>query len=295
MRPVHILTACLVAGIWGFGFTLAKASLADFPPMFLMALRFSLTAAVLIWFVRPPAGYMWRVFVISLIGAGLQYSFTFTGLKGIDASAAIIIIQLEAPFAALVAAILLRDMIGWRRAAGMALAFCGVVILAGEPSVQGAWVSALLVLTGALLFAIGQVMTKGLGGAVGGFQLTAWVSLFAVPQLAVASALFEDNHWHHIQNADTVVWITILYLGLVMTALAYSLWYRLINLYSINLVMPFTLLLPFSTVISAVLLLDETLNSGIVLGGLVTITGVAIIVIRDNPFARRGRTLAPDT
>ena len=203
---------------------------------------------------------MWKVALISLVGAGIQYSITFTGLKGLNASAAIIIIQLEAPMAALLAAVFLKDIIGWRRAFGMAVAFAGVVILAGDTSVQGAWISALLVLIGAVFFAAGQVMTKALKGAVGGFQLTAWVSVFAFPQLFVISFLTEDNHWQYVQNADHVVWLTVLYLAFVMTALGYSLWYRLIAKYSINVVMPFILLVPFSTVISAVLLLDETLS-----------------------------------
>ena len=287
LRFIDILTAVMVAAIWGFGFTLSKAALAGFPPIFLMALRFTLTAAVLVWFVKPPIGYMWKVALISLVGAGIQYSLTFTGLKGINASAAIIIIQLEAPVAALMAAIFLKDVIGWRRAFGMAVAFAGVVILAGDASVQGAYVSALLVLTGACFFAAGQVMTKALKGAVGGFQLTAWVAVFAVPQLFVASALIEDNHWHHLENADLIVWITILYLGFIMTALGYSLWYRLINRYSINVVMPFILLVPFSTVISAVLLLDEALSPYVLIGGLTTIAGVILIVFRGNPFGRK--------
>ena len=287
MRGRDIVIAVFVACIWGLGFTVAKAALAGFPPIFLMALRFTLTALVLVWFVRPPVGHMRRVALISLVGAGVQYSITFTGLKYLDASSAIIIIQLESAFAALLAAIFLKDMIGWRRALGMALAFCGVLLLAGEPSIRGAYVSAGMVLAGSLLFAAGQVMTKALKGAVGGFQLTAWVAVFAVPQLFLASFIFEAGHWTHLQNAAPVVWVAILYLGLVMTALGYGLWYRLVNQYSINLVMPFTLLLPFATVLSAVVLLGERPPAIVLLGGAVTILGVAVITVRENPFARR--------
>jgi len=295
VQPRDIMTAVLVACIWGFGFTVAKAALAGFPPIFLMALRFTITAAALVWFVRPPTAFMGRVALISLVSAGVQYAFTFTGLKNLDASAAIIIIQLEPAHASLLAAIFLKDMIGWRRALGMALAFGGVIIIAGEPSIQGAWVSAGMVLIGSILFAAGQVMTKALKGAVGGFQLTAWVAVFAVPQLFLFSFLFESNHWTHVKTAEPVVWIAILYLGLIMTALGYGLWYRLINKYSINLVMPFILLLPFATVLSAVVLLGERPPPIVLLGGAVTIAGVAVIIIRENPFARRRAQAAPES
>jgi O-acetylserine/cysteine efflux transporter len=294
VRRSDILIAVFVACIWGLGFTVAKAALADFPPIFLMALRFTVTALALVWFVRPPMGYMGRVALISLVGAGVQYSITFTGLKGLDASAAIIIIQLEPVYASLLAAIFLKDMIGWRRAFGMAIAFSGVLILAGAPTIQGAYVSAAMVGSGSLLFAAGQVMTKALKGAVGGFQLTAWVAVFAVPQLFLATFLFEDSHRTHLRDADAVVWVAILYLGLIMTALGYGLWYRLVNKYSINLVMPFTLLLPIVTVLSAIMLLDERPRPIVLLGGAVTIIGVAVIIVRDNPFARKVRAGAAD-
>ena len=37
------------------------------------------------------------------------------------------------PFAALLAAVVFKDMLGWRRALGMAVAFGGVALIAGEP------------------------------------------------------------------------------------------------------------------------------------------------------------------
>ena len=36
---------------WGMGFTLAKAGLGEFPPLFLMSMRFSLSALLLCWFL----------------------------------------------------------------------------------------------------------------------------------------------------------------------------------------------------------------------------------------------------
>ncbi len=75
-------------------------------------------------------------------------------------------------------------------------------------------------------------------------------------------------------------WGAVGYLGLVMTALAYAFWYRLVGLYPINQVMPFLLLLPVTAVFGGVFFLDETLTSKIVAGGLMAIAGVAIITIQ---------------
>ena len=121
-------------------------------------------------------------------------------------------VQLEAPFGALVAWIAFRDRLGWRRAFGMLVAFLGVALIAGEPRYEDNLGSILLVVSGALAFAVGQAMIKKLG-VVGGFTLVAWVAVFAVPQLFVSSWIFEDGQWEAIANAPPVVWGAVIYLG----------------------------------------------------------------------------------
>ena len=286
MKPLDILLAVSVPTVWGFGFIFAKAAMGEFPPILLMALRVTLTALVLVSFVRVPRGLMGRIFVVSLVSATIQYSLTFTGLRDLDASIAIIVVQLEVPFGALLAAIFLKDRIGWRRAFGMALAFVGVSLIAGEPRVQQNMMPMLLVVGGAFTWAAGQVMIKTLG-RVGGFTLLAWVAVMSAPQLFVASFLFEDGQLDAIASAGWIGWGTVVYLGLVMTALGYAAWYHLLGKYQVNQVMPYLLLLPVVTVIASVALLGERLTLPVALGGGVVIVGVAIIVTyKRQPRAR---------
>lgn len=284
MKPIDSLLAISVPLIWGLGFILAKAAIDHFPPILLMALRFTVTALALVWFVRPPRGVLVRIFWVALVSAAIQYSLTFTGLKHVDASIAIIVVQLEVPFGALLAAIVLGDRLGWRRTSGMLLAFAGVTLIAGEPRVQGELLPLLMLIGGALTWASGQVMIKTLGGAVGGFTLIAWVAVFAAPQLFLCSALFENGHIEALRTANWLVWGTVVYLGLVMTALGYGIWYRLLGLYDVNQVMPFLLLMPVFTVVGSAFILGERPSATVLSGGLVAVAGVGTIVIEKNPF-----------
>ncbi len=279
MKPRDILLVLSVPLIWGLGFTLAKAALGQFPPILLMAMRFTLTALVLVWFVRPPRGMMTRIALIALVSATIQYSLTFTGLADLDASSAIIIVQLEVPFALLLSAAFLKERIGWRRAAGVAMAFCGVVRSAGEPRLRGDFLPIFLVAGGALTWSIGQVMIKTVRG-VGGFTLIAWVAVFASPQLFLASYLFEDGQLEALAAADGLVWEVIVYLGLIMTAVGYGIWYRVLGRYRVNQVMPYLMLLPVTTMISGMLLLDETITAMTALGAVIVIAGVGFITIK---------------
>lgn len=199
-----------------------------------------------------------------------------TGLRGLDASTGSLVVQLEVPFGALLAWMVFADRLGWRRAFGMLLAFAGIALIAGEPGYEDNLASILLVAGGAFTWAVGQIMIKKLG-VVGGFTLIAWVAVLAAPQLFVASWLFEDGQAQAIANAPPVVWLAIVYLGLVMTALGYALWYRLLGRYDVNQVMPFLLLLPVTAVVGGVVLLGETLTANIIAGGVLAVGGVAVI------------------
>lgn len=272
-----MLLAVSVAVIWGGGFLFAKVAIDYFPPILLMAFRFGLTALTLVWFVpRPDSNTLKRVFWIALVSAAIQYSLTFSGLKGLDASTAIIVVQLEVPFGVLGAVLFLRDRLQLKHVIGIGLAFTGVVLIAGEPTLQDNLMYVLLVAGGAMTWAIGQLMVKALG-QVGGFTLIAWVAVFATPQLLLSSWLFEQNHVVAIRGASPVVWTAVIYLAFVMTALGYTIWYHLLGKYAVNQVMPFLLLLPVFTVIGGILLLDEELTFRIALGGVLAIAGVAII------------------
>ena len=272
-----------VAMIWGMGFIIAKAGMSHFSPILLMALRFTLTAICLIWFYRPPPGLYKKLFWISLISAAIQYSLTFNGVKGIDASTAALLVQLEVPFGLIMAWLFLGDRISVKQAIGIVIAFAGVVLIVGEPKLSGNLIYVFMVIGGAFTWSIGQIMIKKLGN-IGGFMLITGVAIFAAPQLLIASFLFESDQLLQIQTASLPAWAAVAYLGLIMTAVGYALWYRLLGLYNVNQVMPFLLLLPVTSVIGGIAFLGESLTVKITIGGLMALVGVALITIQRSPF-----------
>jgi len=286
MKPVDVLIAISVAVIWGMGFIVAKAGMSHFSPILLMALRFTLTAFCMVWFFRPPPGIFKQLFWISLISAALQYSLTFNGVRGIDASTAALLVQLEVPFGLILAWLVLGERISLKQGLGIAIAFIGAILIIGEPKLAGDLIYAFMVIGGAFTWAVGQIMIKKLGN-IGGFRLITGVALFATPQLFVASFLLEQNQLEQIQTASPAAWAAVAYLGLIMTALAYALWYRLLGHYTVNQVMPFLLLLPVTSVFGGIFFLGESLTTKIALGGGLAIIGVAMITIQRMPFRQQ--------
>jgi O-acetylserine/cysteine efflux transporter len=291
LRAQDIGLGIAVALIWGMGVVFAKAAIEHFPPILLMALRFAVTAAALVWFVRPPWAQMVRIFWIALVSAAIQYSLTFNGLRGLNASTAVLVLQLEVPFIVVLGAVLLKERPGLRKWLGIGFAFLGVGFIAGEPNLGSASVSLALVISGAFVWAIGQIMVRRLVD-LDGVTLIAWVAVFATPQLFALSYVIEGAPVPHIRTADWIVWGTVVYLGLIMTALGYTMWYTLIRRHPVGQVAPFLLLLPVFSVIGGITLLGEQLTLRIALGGAVVIAGVAFILFERAPAAA-DQTQAP--
>jgi O-acetylserine/cysteine efflux transporter len=283
LKPLEILMALMVPLVWGMGFVFAKGAINHFPPILLMAFRFALTAMVLVWFVPVPYGNLKNIFNVAIVAAAIQYSLTFTGLAGLEAGLASLVVQLEVPFLVLLGALVLKENPGLQKWAGIIISFLGVVLMTQQDSLNGSLGSVCLVVAGCFVWACGQVMIRKLKD-IGGLQVTAWVAVFATPQLFIMSAIFESGQMTAIQNANDMVWLTVIYLGLVMTCLGYYLWNTLIRRHDVGTVAPFLLLLPLFSLIGGMLFLGEEPTADKLLGGVVILLGVAIITIRPVAF-----------
>jgi O-acetylserine/cysteine efflux transporter len=280
----HVIMALFVPLLWGLGFVFAKGAINHFPPILLMAFRFSLTALVLVWFTPLPVRKFFQLFKIAIVAAAIQYSLTFTGVKGLEAGLASIIVQLEVPFLVILGALLLREKPGYKKWIGIAISFVGVAIMSQQDELSGSFISIALVLSGCFAWALGQVMIRKLKD-VSGMQVTAWIAVFAAPQLFFMSAVFEDGQVEAIRTANPLVWWTVLYLGLIMTCLGYYFWNTLIRHHDVSKVAPFLLLLPVFSVLGGNVFLGETITLEKFYGGATILLGIGVIVLNPKFFS----------
>ena len=281
MNSKQILLALIVPITWGLGFTLAKIGMEQFSALLIMSIRFGIAGLVLVWFTKPPWGHMREIFIVALIGSTIQYGLTYNGLKGIDASTAAILVQLEGPILALMGTILLKEKLGLTRAFGMGLAFAGVFIIAGEPRLEGHIDSVLLLVAGSAVWAVAQIMISRLKG-LSGITILAWVAIMATPQMLLASFIIEDGQWQAITTASLYDWSIIFYLAFIMTVLGYSVWYHLLSSVDVSKVSPFLMLLPITSIIAGMILLDEQFTKAMAIGGVMIMIGVASTLINWN-------------
>jgi len=273
-----ILISISVPILLGFGFVIAKPAMQYFPPYLLMGLRFTIPALILVWWFPIPKGLFLDLFKVSFIGSTLQYGLTYNGLNIIDASSAVLFVQLEVPFGVLIAFFLLKEIPSIKNIIGLAIAFLGVFILTGAPNLEGKYIGVLLTLSGAFTWSLGAVMAKPLSKKIGAFALMTWLCVFSGPLLILISTVVNGNPVQYILSANFYSWLTVIYLGFFMQPVAYGAWYYVLGKYPVNKVMPVLLLLPMTGLVTAIFLLGEEPAKQVFLGGTIIVFGVGMIL-----------------
>ena len=279
LRARDVVLAVLVAVIWGLAFVATRVGLDAFSPPQLVVLRFVIAAAPALALPRPALAWSALIPVGLTLFAG-QFLFQFFGIAhGMPPGLASVIVQTQALFTIVFAALALGERPAAAQWIGSAVALAGLGLIAltvgGEFS-AGAFA---LTLVSPVSFGVGNVLLKRLGPA-DMTSLMAWLSL--VPPLpALALSLVVDGPLalpRALAAAPAAGVAAALFLGLVATALAYALWGALLRRYPTATVAPFALLVPFVGALSSSLVFGERFGPLRLAGMALVLAGLATIV-----------------
>ena len=273
------LLALLVPIVLGFGFPISKLAMDSFPPILLNGLRWSISGLIMFYFFPFPKDYFKKMLIISFIGCTLQYGLSYSGLNMIGGTSATLFVQAEIPFGILIAYFLLGEKVPIKNIIGLIIAFIGIIILSGNPNLEGKMIGVIFILFAAFLWSLAQVIAKDVSQKIGGLALTAWLGIFAGPQAIFASFLIEGNSFNYIYNATPQAWLILIYLGIGMNVIGYSCWYSVLSRNPVNNVMSVLLLFPITGLLTSIFILKETPNAYAYIGGAIIITGVSMILI----------------
>ena len=279
MNIKDILIASLVPIFLGFGFVIAKPAFESFPPILLMGIRFTFAASILIWWFPIPRGYLKKIFIASFIANTLQYSITYTGLNYIEASSAVLLVQMEVPFGVIFAYFMLKEKPTFRALIGITIAFIGVYILTGSPNLDGKFFGIALTILGSAIWALGQVVVKPLSKEINPLALVAWLALFSGPILISLSAIIDGNTINYLTKASFDHWLIAIYIGFFMQPITYGCFYYVLKNNPLYKVLPIvTMGIPPTGLLAAIFLLGEKPTAELFIGGAIIIFGVIMIV-----------------
>ncbi|MGW0962562.1 EamA family transporter [Streptomyces gelaticus] len=262
MRPLHIALAALVAAVWGVNFVVIEIGLGRFPPLLFSALRFLVAALPAVFFVgRPKVAWKWIVGVGLALGVA-KFGLLFIGMdRGMPAGLSSLVLQVQAVFTALFAAVALGERPARVRVLGMAVALAGIGVAAVDEGAGGPVLAFVLVIAAAACWGVSNVLTRK-AAPPDSLNFMVWVSTVPVLPLLGLSLLFEG--WDRDKEALAALdWSgagIIVYVAWITTVFGFGAWGFLLRHHPASSVAPFTLLVPVFGMSSAALLLGESVS-----------------------------------
>ncbi|MDX6763917.1 MULTISPECIES: EamA family transporter [Streptomyces] len=282
MRPVHTALAVLVAAVWGFNFVVIEIGLDHFPPLLLSALRFLVAALPAVFFVGPPkVAWKWIAGVGVALGIA-KFGLLFTGMDaGMPAGLSSLVLQVQAVFTAVLAAVVLRERPGRVRLLGMAVALAGIAVAAVDGGTSGPVLGFALVVAAAACWGVSNVLTRK-ASPPDALNFMVWVCTVPVLPLLALSLLLEgpERDLAALRALDWSGVGVIAYVAWVSTVFGFGAWGWLLRRYPASSVAPFSLLVPVFGMSSAALALGEQVSglrwaAAVLLVGGVALTSLA--------------------
>lgn len=273
------ICALLCVILFGSNFAIIKEGVSHIPPLFLSSMRLLLLGGVLVWFVQvPQKNTLIRLFALSMTQFTLNYGLTAMGLHDINAGIASILTQLEVPFAVLLGFLFFKEKLTFRQLLGCSLAFMGSLFIIEWHLDNVHAIGMLMVTGGGFVYALSCFQARNIT-ELNASTLTAWCALLAAPQLLLMSFFYENISMATITH--NLPYFSYVVLTAAFSGIAFVLWTKLIKTYSVSQVMPVALLIPFTGVAAGVIFLHETLTLKIMMGGMITVVGISLVILKE--------------
>lgn len=270
--------------IWGLPYLFIKVAVADLNPVVIVWGRVALAALVLLpialarGMVKQLRPYVWWILAFAVIEIGIPFLMLGWAETRISSSLAALLVAAVPIIAAVLALILgLDDRLSGIRVVGLFVGIVGVACLVGLDVTGGQWL------------AVGAMLIVALGYATG--PIIVATKLSAAPSLGViAVALSLNALWYAplawIARPSTHVpahaWGAVAVLGLVCTALAFLVFFSLIAEVGPARTTVITYLNPAVALILGVIVLNEPITLGLVIGFPLVLLG-SYLATRKSP------------
>jgi O-acetylserine/cysteine efflux transporter len=283
------LLALAVVAVWGTNFVFIRLGLDTLPPMLFAALRFTLAALPLVFFLKRPA-VPWRDLALYglFIGVG-QFGLLFIAIDGLIAPGlASLVVQVQVVFTIGLAMRGTGERPTIVQYAALALAVAGVVIILAHTGGTTTPLGVALVIGAALGWSLGNMVQRR-AGRVDMLAFVVWSSLFAIPPLFALAFLFEGGPRiaAALAAAAPAVWAVVAWQSVGNTLFGYGAWGWLLARYPAASVAPMALMVPVFGMGSAALLLGEPLPGWKLAAAALIIGGLAVNLFGPRLLARR--------
>ena len=272
----------LLGALWGGSFIFIRVAVPALGPFVLMDLRVGLAALALCAVAAgrlPKVWTRWKEFlIIGTLNSAIPFSLIAAAEINLTASLAAILNSTTVLFTAVVAAVWTGDALTVKKVVGVVLGIIGVAVLVGWDPIA---------LNGVVLLSVGAMLAASLSYALAAVYAKRTFAgvpplTMALGQPAAAALLLFPLAAVSLPGEPPSMDVTLSVLGLALlsTAVAYLLYFRLIENVGPTSTVTVTLLVPVFGLLFGVLLLNEPFGlgtiagMGIILSSVVLVTGI---------------------
>ena len=282
-RSTALTSVILIIIVWGSTFVVTKAAVVEIPPITLSTLR-SLIAVIVLAPIAAARGGLSGLprplpiaplLLMSLTGIVLfNLGFNYALVYGAASQGALIFALV--PAAVAVAAVIgLKETLSVRRIAGIALSVCGVALVVVTGKIDAAspqpLLGALCMLAAVVAWAVYTVIAKQLANMDQVIVIASVSAIGMIMQLPLAALELMGAPW---PAPSLKGWLGVLFLGVIASAVAFVVYNWALRELDASLVGVFINLDPVVGVLTAVLVLGETLGIGEAVGGVIAFAGM---------------------
>ncbi|HEY8612012.1 MAG TPA: DMT family transporter [Roseomonas sp.] len=288
MKPADLALAVVFVLIWGSAFNAARVVVLEWPPFWALALRFCLTAPLLVALARitrsrwPERGDLGRVALMGLLGTGGYLAFSWWAMALIPSGLVALITAATPLVVALGEALFLGrrpSALAW---AGLGLGWAGVAMLGGArlsghfggPQGMDEALGVALALLGAVSQAAGLLIFAPARGRVDLWSASAGQSLVSAALLLALAVVLEGTP---PATGSTRVWLGLAYSVTVVGIGGYALLFVMLRRFPPSTAAALQLLAPPVAAVLGWAALGEVLGWADLAGGVLTLSGLTLL------------------
>ena len=292
--PLLAVVLCLV---WSSAFVFVKLALRDAPAEVFAAQRALAAAPVLLvaLLIRDAAGLGRalrdrRVHLVGLVLAAVAVAgflgFSTLGLEFSGIGFGVVLIYSQPLLVAGLARVALGERLSARQVVGLFVGWAGIALavlgeLSGADPGPHVWQAALLFLAAAVCFAVGTVVVKAVTSGPRAVPLPPALLLAfvygSVPLSGFATTADDPVHW-----TPSLV-VSVCYAGAVALAGGYLLQFRLLERGDAGVVSSYIFAVPILAAVYGVLIFDEQLSAGLVVGAVAVAAAILLVTVPGRP------------
>ena len=281
------LYVIITMSAWGSTYVVSKFILGSVPPFTLLLLRY-IVAAIVLYIIMikkglskvEPQDYKY-IFFIGFVGYFIGVGAQFIGTQLSNASMASLINSTNPIFIVLFAVPILKEKITTTKMISIIAALIGAYIIIGGVQGSSILIGIVACIIAVSMWSLMSVVSKRATEKYNALTVTTYSIIVAIC-FTLPVSMYELFTIPDIKLLEPAVILSVLYLGVVCTAIAFVLWSKSLSMMEAGICSLFYPVQPMVSVLLGWIFLKEKMNLSFFIGAVLIIAGVMFSIIGGN-------------